>query len=773
MPYTSSSSRRDPLREIPAYGALLCSTLSHALRTPLAGRVVSLLLQHESMTLGEMAKALKEHAPPAPHRARKRRARGGGTNPQQRRRGTVRRALPPAGLNEALYTDLALRELVTRLYLHRVVCFDAKTKTYALQPGTSLLLQLYYPLVLLELRRRFGVAGERVGGVVRQLAVAPLDAAVRTAAEAAAAAGQRVASVAAVEVATAARDLIGTPPVAAATSAAHIELGFSSEDDNRALQGDSGRSISTTVLRDEWMCAMSKAARNMLSCGVFDVLSTTTAAPAAQRRRTESGTVTSGGADGLPCVYVQWNVCYLSQLLLHSAMMQLGQERLADRLMGSVVLQHLLALEEDVVRRSSSRHHNSSNHYVENVDGMPGMEPEGSSSAAAVGGAGLDALGFPIPPPATGTASASFHTLLNEAQRRIGGLQSETKVKREDQHTEARAAGAVSFANTNTTAVAERLAAVLEALKHPTSASNGLQHPSDGAGLTSVCRGGLLTPSAVHHSRENTDWHSAFFSSGPVETDPEAAVSIHYAAFLRCLSLEMQEKVIFARHGVLGVRIVALLRHHHFLEDRSIAELVVSPQPQTREALHDLLRDGIVIQKEISKVDANPTSERQPKHQIYLWGLEVPEEDRGNGGNRGPTQRSAACTAATTSSAVLIGIRQTVGLALLHVLEKLEAMRGLHAEAEEAASSSGSSWSLLPHVDGGAAGKRNPPAGDAAGAATGAGSSGTRTEARDRQQQLAAIRDVEATAQRYREIIGLESAALGYMRMLFVLDYEV
>lgn len=650
----------DPLRAFPSYASLVSFLISIDLQSPLVGKLLQLLIHHPNLTLSEISKAFREEE----ESGRNRRGVGGGegrsllnalSSPSlnQHPSLTVRSPLcldtgNPEALKSSAKTaprlDAALRELMSRLVLHRVIaCGDSKDRSsfssgseysvqnssstcyYSLQSGTTLLLRLYYPLVLQWVRNRFGDVGERLASIVHQLGIVPLSSAIEILANAA----------------VAAKEL--PPPLSLPTS-------LHSSPSNSAVQREVTRTSTTSKNADvgggereltrnspaartrAWVDVYREVGIAMVQHGVFEVVnSDVDDTNMGENRNHDRGwgnrneetemrkkavCLENGSSISISPLlhspdishwYIRWNVSHLVHLLLHSAMRQLVQGRVADfsgsaETIGvpSIILDVFFSAQEKTwlqVSNTASRcgssfsggrqadNDRNSLHFSNNTTEYGGAGEVRSNMSVEErrrGGSKLiDAFGFPLPLPSVSAPpvplSALVNAVQNHYQQKQGSLTSQKIMLLEDQ-----------------------VRRVLECLQDDAIGRSGLVGRPKRTGAAKT---------------------AAFVISG-LESSHNTLYHLHYGALCAALRLTVVEKVIFARHGVLGVRAFKLLTSHHFLEDKGLAELLVAAQPQTRELLHDMMKDGLLQQKEISKVDVSVTSERQPKHQIYLWGFQ-------------------------------------------------------------------------------------------------------------------------------------------------------
>ncbi|KAG5499408.1 hypothetical protein JIQ42_04225 [Leishmania sp. Namibia] len=95
--------------------------------------------------------------------------------------------------------------------------------------------------------------------------------------------------------------------------------------------------------------------------------------------------------------------------------------------------------------------------------------------------------------------------------------------------------------------------------------------------------------------------------------------AIDHVTAVRLLQEAVCERVVYSRYGVLGVRVMKLLLQHHFLEERTLAEQSVATYVKVREVLHQMFKDGFLLQQEVPRTSA--LVERSAKASVYLWGL--------------------------------------------------------------------------------------------------------------------------------------------------------
>lgn len=163
---------------------------------PLAGRIVRKLSDRGPMTLKDIANALSEE----PFQARTTileaaRAVGsnlnlggdaGGSkkaNSKSMNNNTNGDNSSSGSIEPSVLVDASIKEVMTRLILHRIVSACEYETSYELRLGYGLLLHVLHPLIAQGARRRYGEAGEALALVIRQLAAVPVGAAARLAAE--------------------------------------------------------------------------------------------------------------------------------------------------------------------------------------------------------------------------------------------------------------------------------------------------------------------------------------------------------------------------------------------------------------------------------------------------------------------------------------------------------------------------------------------------------------------------------------------------------------
>lgn len=216
--------------------------------------------------------------------------------------------------------------------------------------------------------------------------------------------------------------------------------------------------------------------------------------------------------------------------------------------------------------------------------------------------------------------------------------------------------------------------------------------------------------------------------------------SLHFATIIGALQLAVCERVVFARHGVLGVRLAKLLLRHHLLEDKTLAEEAITTQPRTREALHAMMKDGYVYQQEVSRNAAN--ADRIPKHSLFLWGASFEQ-------SVAPVVRGQ--TAKSVHHAVL---------RLRHVLRANEA----HAASAAAALRLPSLQQDTPRLGASRLAALQAMAPQLSERIHG------RSNSRDPAAGVAS-EVLRRAVRAQRQVVGLESCALSLMRSVLLLDY--
>ncbi|ESL09130.1 hypothetical protein TRSC58_03156 [Trypanosoma rangeli SC58] len=120
------------------------------------------------------------------------------------------------------------------------------------------------------------------------------------------------------------------------------------------------------------------------------------------------------------------------------------------------------------------------------------------------------------------------------------------------------------------------------------------------------------------------DGDSLLSNDGTATVAIEGPYRFRYDAAIDAMRRDCCERLVFARHGVLGVRLMKLLLQHHNMEDRMLAEEAIATLPRTREVLHAMLRDGYVRQQEVPK--SGVMADRQPKNSVFLWGCSLEKD---------------------------------------------------------------------------------------------------------------------------------------------------
>ncbi|KAG5504518.1 hypothetical protein JKF63_04970 [Porcisia hertigi] len=192
------------------------------------------------------------------------------------------------------------------------------------------------------------------------------------------------------------------------------------------------------------------------------------------------------------------------------------------------------------------------------------------------------------------------------------------------------------------------------------------------------------------------------------------------------------ERVVYSRYGVLGVRIMKLLLQHHFLEERTLAEQSVATYVKIREVLHQMFKDGFLLQQEVPRTSA--LAERPPKASVYLWGM-------------------------SWSTTLLPVVRERLAKALTIALVKLREAQ--EQQAATAATKPPSRFSPSP-----------APSGiSSAMSSNNNSSSYAHAEEAEAQWKLGISRNVHQALQVQRIVTGLQSCVMSLMRLLLIVDF--
>ncbi|CBZ28361.1 conserved hypothetical protein [Leishmania mexicana MHOM/GT/2001/U1103] len=198
--------------------------------------------------------------------------------------------------------------------------------------------------------------------------------------------------------------------------------------------------------------------------------------------------------------------------------------------------------------------------------------------------------------------------------------------------------------------------------------------------------------------------------------------AIDHVTAVHLLQETVCERVVYSRYGVLGVRIMKLLLQHHFLEERTLAEQSVATYVKVREVLHQMFKDGFLLQQEVPRTSA--LVERPAKASVYLWGL-------------------------SWSATLLPVVRERLAKTLTIAWEKLR-------EAQQQASA----------VAKPAAGVHPTPA-----AGSGINSSAAHAEEIEAQWKYGMSRNIQQVLQAQRAVTGLQSCVMSLMRLLLIVDF--
>lgn len=669
----------------------------------LAGRVVRILANHGALTLKELADALKRD-PQLPMQTAVRAVRTSLTVSESQQSATA---------SPALLTDAAVREIVTRLVLHRVMV-ETSAQVYRLSLGTGLLLRGLFPLVTQCVRRRYGEAGESVVLIVYQLAAVPLESAVRLAQERRPSLSEAIRVAAAQLVADGWLESAASvnAPTTSTTATAGGEHGSSSSREDGLAPDSTGRHGGQKRPR-EW----------------------------------GAGGGSAGGGNPPPSQEpCRLHLPAIQRALLQDAVQQLVSERYTDGGASTAVVLTLLHLQLP----------------SPSVEDWPPLGP--STSAAAAAGAGVSSVtpvfsqeplreyGFPAKLPPR-TRPMAVQALLETIRRqRLHGVPGGDPAVSAHSAHHSPTAGSAGVPQRTSTGAGHATAAAAAAL--------------DGAIVSAVQR--MLTrrgpttgapwlrsnhaSSGAHHTSSSSSSSSPAASSlhhdGP-ELSGMDAIALQLDAVLTTLHSHVCERVVFARHGVLGVRLMKLLLQHRYLEDRTLAEEVIATPPKTREALHAMLRDGYVMQQEVPR--SATLTERLPKNSVFLWGCSM-------------------------QHTLLPAVREQLAKALANVLAKLTE---LHRVMDGATATANTSSSPLAATTA-ATTSTSAGSGEAAvstgerfwdvltlGAATSLRTGALGHEGGGK----VSVEAVQRIMRAQRAIIGLQSSALALMRMLLIVDY--
>ncbi|KPI83265.1 hypothetical protein ABL78_7710 [Leptomonas seymouri] len=173
-------------KPIAAHYELLVSTVAHQLG-PLAGAVCRALTHTGPMTLMDLSEAVRRDedvrgvaAAAASHAS----ATGETTTavpPTHRIGSNLHVDLGELSSANELIHEVAVKEVVTRLVLHRLVYADPSTQLYGMRLGSALLLRVLFPLLVHCVRQQYGEAAKCVLLAVYQLGAVPPVAAVQVA----------------------------------------------------------------------------------------------------------------------------------------------------------------------------------------------------------------------------------------------------------------------------------------------------------------------------------------------------------------------------------------------------------------------------------------------------------------------------------------------------------------------------------------------------------------------------------------------------------------
>ena len=110
----------------------------------------------------------------------------------------------------------------------------------------------------------------------------------------------------------------------------------------------------------------------------------------------------------------------------------------------------------------------------------------------------------------------------------------------------------------------------------------------------------------------------ASYGSGSNNRDD---VCLNYSQCADHMRMNFVEKMVNARYGIVGVRIMKVLLQRIAAEDRHLAEETISSLNHVREVLIGMLRDGFVKQMDLQKGKMDVNAERNPKLSTFVWTL--------------------------------------------------------------------------------------------------------------------------------------------------------
>ncbi|KAK7198037.1 hypothetical protein NESM_000759300 [Novymonas esmeraldas] len=201
---------------------------------------------------------------------------------------------------------------------------------------------------------------------------------------------------------------------------------------------------------------------------------------------------------------------------------------------------------------------------------------------------------------------------------------------------------------------------------------------------------------------------------------PGRVYALDHTTAVHLLQEAVCERVVYSRYGVLGVRIMKLLLHHHYLEERTLAEQSVATHTRTRDVLHCMFKDGFLHEQEVPRSAA--LAERAPKTSVFLWGM-------------------------SWSATLLPAVRESLAKALTMAWVKLR-------QAQQTAATLSTPAVSRP--------RQSPTAGAAAAA------HGDDVEAHGK---YGASRSAQHALQTQRAITGLQSSVMSLMRLLLIVDF--
>jgi len=141
-----------------------------------------------------------------------------------------------------------------------------------------------------------------------------------------------------------------------------------------------------------------------------------------------------------------------------------------------------------------------------------------------------------------------------------------------------------------------------------------------------------------------------------------ATYTVNMERIMDVVKLKEMEAVVRERFGIPALRVFRLLFQRHQLEQKQIAEMVMSPIKETREVLYNMLKAGFVALQEVPK-----TADHAPSRTFYLWRIDH---------HQSSTQLASELYKAAANLRMRFAVEQDREK---EVLERLEASRPLSA----------------------------------------------------------------------------------------------